>query len=96
MKQLILTFGLAIASVVTFAQDAAKTAANPNAPKFQFKDKGDTYDFGTIPEGPVAEHVFEFKNAGCIQRSYSTGTICSTGPAKTSSDSDTNSNQGYW
>ena len=64
MKQLILTFGLAIASVVTFAQDAAKTAANPNAPKFQFKDKGDTYDFGTISEGPVAEHVFEFKNAG--------------------------------
>jgi hypothetical protein len=64
MKQLILTFGLAIASVVTFAQDANKPAANPNAPKFQFKDKGDTYDFGTIPEGPVAEHIFEFKNIG--------------------------------
>jgi len=39
-------------------------AVNPNAPKFQFTDKGNTYDFGKIPEGPVAEHVFEFKNTG--------------------------------
>lgn len=34
-----------------------------NGPKFAFKG-GETYDFGTLKEGPVAEHVFEFTNAG--------------------------------
>lgn len=36
---------------------------NPNAPKFKFTN-GNTFDFGTIPEGPVAEHIFEFTNVG--------------------------------
>lgn len=39
-------------------------SVNPNGPKFQFMDKDNTYDFGKLPMGPVAEHVFEFKNVG--------------------------------
>jgi hypothetical protein len=42
-------------------QEIAKN--NPNAPKFKFA-AGDTYDFGKIKEGPVAEHTFEFTNVG--------------------------------
>lgn len=43
--------------------DAAVTVAkNPNGPKFQFKEE--THDFGKVPEGPFAEHIFEFKNVG--------------------------------
>ncbi len=41
---------------------APAPAPNPNGPKFKFKEE--TYDFGTIPEGPIAEHKFEFKNTG--------------------------------
>ena len=37
--------------------------ANPNGPKFDFKD-GDTYDFKTVTEGPNAEHKFVFTNTG--------------------------------
>ena len=33
------------------------------APKFKFL-KGEVHDFGKIPEGPSATHVFEFKNTG--------------------------------
>src|SRR5690606_26227731 len=43
-----------------FAQDAP---ANKNMPQFKFKG-GDTHDFGTLKEGPVAEHIFEFTNTG--------------------------------
>lgn len=51
------------------AQNPANVApvakvVNKNAPKFQFTDKNNTFDFGKVPEGPVAEHVFEFKNVG--------------------------------
>lgn len=43
------------------AQEAAKK--NPNGPKFKFKG-GDVHDFGEVPEGPNADHVFEFTNVG--------------------------------
>ena len=33
-------------------------------PKFEFKDKNDTYDFGTVKEGEKVVHVYEFKNVG--------------------------------
>jgi len=42
---------------------APAAAPDPDAPKFKFK-KGDTHDFGEVPEGPVAEYKFEFKNDG--------------------------------
>ncbi len=35
---------------------------NPNAGKFKFSDE--THDFGEVPEGPLAEYDFEFKNVG--------------------------------
>ncbi|MCF8449564.1 MAG: DUF1573 domain-containing protein [Taibaiella sp.] len=35
---------------------------NPNAGKFKFTEE--THDFGEIPEGPIAEYDFEFKNVG--------------------------------
>ncbi len=41
---------------------AKEAAQNPNAPKFKFKSE--VHDFGKIPEGPVAEHSFEFTNTG--------------------------------
>jgi hypothetical protein len=66
-KLLIAMLCLSFAGAVQ-AQDA-KTAPqaqeklkNPNGPKFKFKSE--VHDFGTIPEGPAAEHVFEFKNTG--------------------------------
>jgi hypothetical protein len=40
----------------------APPKANPNAGKFKFSEE--THDFGEIPEGPVAEYDFEFKNVG--------------------------------
>jgi hypothetical protein len=35
---------------------------DPNAGKFKFEEE--THDFGTVPEGPLAETDFEFKNVG--------------------------------
>lgn len=71
MKKVILSLCIALSvSGMAHAQNpitvapAAKKAVNKNAPKFLFTDKNDTYDFGKVPEGPVAEHVFEFKNVG--------------------------------
>jgi hypothetical protein len=40
----------------------APAKVNPNAGKFKFTEE--THDFGEIPEGPVAEYDFEFKNVG--------------------------------
>jgi hypothetical protein len=71
MKKTILSLCMAIAvSSLAIAQNPvttapiAKKAISKNAPKFQFMDKNDTYDFGKVAEGPVAEHIFEFKNIG--------------------------------
>ncbi len=58
MKQLVVTLFLAVASLVS-----VQAQENKNAPRFEFKG-GDTHDFGTLPEGPKAVHVFEFKNVG--------------------------------
>jgi hypothetical protein len=41
---------------------AATVVADPNAGKFKFKEE--THDYGEVPEGPVAEYDFEFKNVG--------------------------------
>lgn len=46
---------IAVATVAGYAQGGAK---------FEFKDKNDTYDFGTVKEGEKVVHVFEFKNSG--------------------------------
>lgn len=59
MKQLFVTMMLlAVSTFSAMAQDA-----KAGGPEFKFKG-GDTYDFGTLKEGPVVSHVFEFTNAG--------------------------------
>ncbi len=69
MKKLIIAIMFVTAGVTGFTNHAnaqapaAAAAMDPNAPKFTFKD-GDTYDFGTVPEGPNAEHKFNFRNTG--------------------------------
>jgi hypothetical protein len=40
----------------------APPKVNPNAGKFKFAEE--THDFGEVPEGPLAEYDFEFKNEG--------------------------------
>ncbi|MFA6151669.1 MAG: DUF1573 domain-containing protein [Chitinophagaceae bacterium] len=39
-------------------------AVNTAAPKFKFKEKDNTHDFGTIPEGPKVTYAFTFTNVG--------------------------------
>lgn len=56
MKRLLTALMLVAGSAV--AVHAQKGA------KFEFKDKNDTYDFGTAKEGEKVVHVFEFRNAG--------------------------------
>ncbi len=40
----------------------APAKVNPDAGKFKFTEE--THDFGEVPEGPLAEYDFEFKNVG--------------------------------
>lgn len=51
------------ASVLLVAVSAMALHAQKGA-KFEFKDKNDTYDFGTAKEGDKVVHVYEFKNVG--------------------------------
>jgi hypothetical protein len=68
MKKLLIAL-MCIAYVGTAgAQDKVKpeqteSLKNTTGPKFKFKG-GDVHDFGKIPEGPVAQHIFEFTNVG--------------------------------
>jgi hypothetical protein len=57
MKKIVFVLVCLLTSVATtFAQDQAK---------FKFKD-GETFDFGKVKKGPVAEHTFEFVNTGTV------------------------------
>ncbi len=70
MKKTFLTLALvAVCGGMAFAQEAQKVSASPEAHKTSLTPdnidfKSASYDFGTIPEGPAAEHVFMFKNTG--------------------------------
>ncbi len=44
------------------APQVAAPAPDPDAGEFKFKEE--THDFGEVPEGPLAEFDFEFKNTG--------------------------------
>ena len=46
----------------TVAPTPAVPEVDPNAGKFKFEEE--THDFGEIPEGPLGEFDFEFKNVG--------------------------------
>ena len=41
----------------------AQDKSSAGKAKFKFKD-GDSFDFGKVTKGPVAEHTFEFVNTG--------------------------------
>ncbi len=49
-------------SVTPAPPPPAAPKVNPNAGKFKFVEE--THDFGEVPEGPLAEWDFEFKNVG--------------------------------
>lgn len=66
----LIAFGTSATYAQTAASPVAPTAASPKdrlndkkAPRFQFIG-GDTFDFGTVKEGPDVEHIFKFKNTG--------------------------------
>lgn len=68
MKKVLIAFAFLIACADVSAQainNVPKPVETPSAkaPKFKFI-KGEVYDFGKIPEGPSATHIFEFKNVG--------------------------------
>lgn len=48
--------------VVPATPPAAATPADPNAPAFKFTEE--TWDFGQLPQGVPASHVFSYDNAG--------------------------------
>jgi len=48
--------------VVQQQPPAAAPAPDPDAGEFKFKEE--THDYGEVPEGPLAETDFEFKNVG--------------------------------
>lgn len=52
----------AVATPAPAPAPAATPAADPNAGEFKFKEE--THDYGEVPEGPLAECDFEFKNVG--------------------------------
>jgi Protein of unknown function (DUF1573) len=45
-------------------QQAAPAAPAPDPDAGEFKFKEETHDYGEVPEGPLAEYDFEFKNVG--------------------------------
>jgi len=49
-------------SAATAPAPAAAPAPDPDAGEFKFKEE--THDYGEVPEGPLAETDFEFKNTG--------------------------------
>lgn len=73
MKKLVLSFAiLAFSASAALAQGASATQAAPVAPATasatltpdNIAFKNEVYDFGSIEEGPAADHVFTFTNTG--------------------------------
>lgn len=60
-KTLILALGLAFAGGYT-AQAQTAPAAKADGPQIKLVE--DKYDFGTIKQGDIVDHVFKFKNVG--------------------------------
>ncbi len=63
MKKVLLSLGLAFCfSLISFGQDVAKPAANPNAPEIFFEET--THDFAKLQKGDECSFEFKFKNTG--------------------------------
>ncbi|MGY2131989.1 DUF1573 domain-containing protein [Hymenobacter sp. HD11105] len=78
-KALILALSLSLAGFAAQAQTAAVQPANAQqkvaGPQIQFEEM--KYDFGSVKQGEVVEHVFKFKNAGTAPLVISNiGTTC--------------------
>jgi hypothetical protein len=63
-KTLLLALGLAFAGGYTAQAQTAPAAATAKADGPQIKVMEDKYDFGTIKQGDIVDHVFKFKNVG--------------------------------
>lgn len=62
-KMLLLALGLAFAGSYTAQAQATTTAATTKAgPQIKFAEE--KYDFGSIKQGDIVDHVFKFKNTG--------------------------------
>ncbi|SMB98080.1 protein of unknown function DUF1573 [Hymenobacter roseosalivarius DSM 11622] len=65
-KALVLALSLSLAGFAAQAQTAAVQPANAQqkvaGPQIQFEEM--KYDFGSVKQGDVVEHVFKFKNTG--------------------------------
>lgn len=62
MKKILLTL-IVMLTGLGAAVYAQKQDAGGDAAKFKFTN-GETFDFGKVKKGPVAEHTFEFVNSG--------------------------------
>ena len=63
-KTLLLALGLAFAGGYTAQAQTTPAAATAKADGPQIKVMEDKYDFGTIKQGDIVDHVFKFKNVG--------------------------------
>lgn len=70
MKKVLLALAFVAFGTIAVQAQAPTAAPSPKerlndkkAPRFQFIG-GETYDFGTVKEGPDVEHIFKFKNVG--------------------------------
>lgn len=61
-KMLLLALGLTFAGTAAHAQTTKPAKAKPAGPQIEFSEV--KYDFGTIKQGDVVDHVFKFKNTG--------------------------------
>lgn len=75
MKKIVLTLAIAFGTFGTLSAQVTEPQGNPSfildengnltettSPIMEFE--AETYDFGTIPEGPKVEYSFAFKNTG--------------------------------
>ncbi len=63
-KSLLLALGLAFAGGYTAQAQTTPAAPAAKADGPQIKILEDKYDFGTIKQGDIVDHVFKFKNVG--------------------------------
>ena len=61
-KMLLLALSLTMAGTAAQAQTTKPAKAKPAGPQIEFSEV--KYDFGTIKQGDVVDHVFKFKNTG--------------------------------
>jgi hypothetical protein len=61
-KMLLLALGLTLAGTAAQAQTTKPAKAKPAGPQIEFSEV--KYDFGSIKQGDVVDHVFKFKNTG--------------------------------